>query len=154
MKQTLPKIFKLANFYYNTMRLLILDCKNFEYKLDHKTPVAEEVTEDLMQGKYDNPLVIFIAIEEKDNEEIIPRVADDIKGIARSNKSKLVIFNPFAHLSPSLAKAGKAKNLLNKLAEKLQECTHFKTIKSVFGWYKQFLVDVKGHGNSQLYREY
>jgi len=136
------------------MRLLILDCKKFEYKLDHKTQVADEVTEDLMQGKYDNPLVIFIAIEEKDNEEIIPRVVNDIKGITRNNNSNLVILNPFAHLSSSLAKAEKAKNLLNKLAEKLQECADFKTIKSVFGWYKQFLVDVKGHGNSQLYREY
>lgn len=136
------------------MRLLILDSKSFEYKLDHKTPVGEDITSDELENKYDNPLVIFTAIEGNDEEQIINKAVQDIKKIADKNKNKLIIINPFAHLSANLAEPKKAIMLLSKLTEKLQEYPEFRTIKSVFGWYKQFSVDVKAHGNSQIYREY
>lgn len=136
------------------MRLLILDCETFSYKLDHKTPVWEDVGEELMNGKYSNPLVIFTTIEEKDNEKIISKVAKDIRKISRSNNIDLVIINPFAHLSSTLANPEKAIKILNDLVDKLKECSDFTTIRSVFGWYKEFLIDVKWHGNSQIYREY
>ena len=136
------------------MKLLILDCNKFEYKLDHKTAVGEEVSKELMQGKYDNPLMIFISIEEKDQEITITEIAKDIRRIARKNGTNLIILNPFAHLSSSLARPEKAVSILENLTKKLQECHDFKTIRSVFGWYKQFIVDVKGHDTSQIYREY
>lgn len=136
------------------MRLLILDCKNFQYKLDHKTAVGEDITAEKMEDKYENPLVVFTAVEEKDEESIVSKVAKDIRKIARKNNNSLVIINPFAHLSASLANPEKATRILEILNVKLNECPDFKTIRSVFGWYKQFLVEVKGHENSQIYREY
>ena len=136
------------------MRLLILDCKDFQYKLDHKTPVGEPVASEVMENKYESPLVIFTAIEEKDEEQVVNKVTKDIRRIARKNNNKLIIINPFAHLSSNLADHKKAIKILGKLTKKLEECSDFKTIRSVFGWYKQFSIDVKGHGNSQIYREY
>ena len=136
------------------MKLLIFDCNTFSYKLDHKTPVAEEVSEDSMENKYEHPMVAFIAIEEKDDESVIPQVAKDVQKLARKNSSKLVVLNPFAHLSSRLAKPGIAIDLLGKLTEELQKCRDFKTVRATFGWYKQFKVDVKGHDSSQIYREY
>ena len=136
------------------MKLLILDCRTFEYKLDHKTPVGEEIMPEMAQNKYSNPLVIFTAIEDRDEDSEITKVAKDIRKIARANKSEVVIVNPFAHLSSNLAKPEKAVELLIKLTDRLKECPDFKTTRSVFGWYKQFTVDVKGHSNSQIYREY
>ena len=136
------------------MKLLILDCNKFEYVLDHKTEVGEEVTENMKHAVYDNPTVIFCAIEAKDEEKIISESAKEIRRITRKNQSKKVILNPFAHLSSQLAQPEKAISLLNKLTEKLKECTDFETVRCEFGWYKKFMTDVKGHGNSQIFREY
>ncbi len=122
--------------------------------MDHKTPVGEKVTKEQQKGKYSNPLVIFTTIETHDNEKIITKAAKDIRRLARKNESREIIINPFAHLSANLAKPENATKILNLLTEKLSECNEFKTIRSVFGWYKQFLIDVKGHNNSQIYREY
>lgn len=136
------------------MKLLILDCSHFEYKLDHKTSVGENIAASESSGIYTDPLVIFTAVEAQDSEEVIGLAAKDITKIALKNKSRVVIVNPFAHLSSHLAKADKAITFLAMLTTELQKCNGFKTIKSVFGWYKQFRIDVKGHENSQIYREY
>lgn len=136
------------------MKLLILNSKSFGYTLHHKTPVAEEVSENVMQGDFENPLVVFIAVEDKDNENIINEAGNDIYKIATQNKANLVLLNPFAHLSSRLAKPAQAISLLDKLAENLRQYTEFKTERLTFGWYKEFSLNVKGEDNSQIYREY
>jgi len=136
------------------MKLLILDCNKFEYVLDHKTPVGEEISEKLKKRNYENPLVIFTAIEKEDDEGKLGRAVKDIKKIALKNKSKLVIVNPFAHLSSNLANPDIALLLSQRFKERLEESGDFKVIRGIFGWYKQFKIDVKGHGDSQIYKEY
>lgn len=136
------------------MRLLILDCKNFEYNLNHRTPVGEDISEDQKRKSYEDTLIIFIAIEEKDEKVILERAARDIINIVTKNKSKLVILNPFAHLSANLAKPDKAMLLLKELFSRLKQEKSFRVERSVFGWYKEFSMSVNGHANSQIYREY
>jgi threonyl-tRNA synthetase len=136
------------------MRLLILDSNKFKYKLNHKTKVGEEVSEEEFEQDYNNPLTIFITIEEKDAKDMLERVEKDIVKIASENNSQLILLNPFAHLSSKLAKPELAIKLLDQLYEKLIKYKQFKVIRSVFCWYKEFLIDVKGHNNSQIYREY
>ena len=136
------------------MKVLILDANSFKYKLHHPTPVAEKIDDNLKQGKFGDSLIVFTAVESKDTKETIGRAKNDIANIAIKNKTKLLIINPFAHLSSSLAKPSIATELLDLLTKELQEYSDFKTERSVFGWYKEFMVDVKGHENSQIFREY
>lgn len=136
------------------MKLLILDSKSFKYKLDHKTPVGEDIGNDLMIGNFDNPLVVFVAIEAGDNEATLEKSKNDISKIAIKNNVDLVLLNPFAHLASNLAKPAVAINLLKELTDMLKQCSEFSTEKLVFGWYKEFSIDVKGGDNSQIFREY
>ncbi|MBS3138861.1 hypothetical protein J4207_04100 [Candidatus Woesearchaeota archaeon] len=136
------------------MKLLILDCNEFAYTLDHKTAAGEEIIESQKVGSYKNPLVVFVTIEEKDTEQTLSPVAKELRRIAQKNNVKHVILNPFAHLSSQLASPPKAIELLDFFAKKLKECNDFRTERSVFGWYKQFTIDVKGHEYSQIFREY
>lgn len=137
------------------MRLLILDCKKFNYRLDHKTPVAEEISDDMTQKDFENPLMIFATVEcgdmEKKNSQ---KIAEDIKKIASKIGVKQIILNPFAHLSNKLAKKDEAITLLDELADELRKSEEFEIERSVFGWYKEFSIDVKAHDSSQIYREY
>ena len=136
------------------MKALILDTNSFKYKLHHPTPVAEEIDESLKQKEFQDSLVVFVAAESKDDAETIKKAKDDLANIAIKNKVKLLIINPFAHLSSALAKPSQATELLNLLAEELKKYSEFETERSVFGWYKEFTIDVKGHENSQIFREY
>jgi threonyl-tRNA synthetase len=136
------------------MRLLILDCNKFEYKLDHKTPVGEDVRAEMIEKYFNDVLVVFAAAEDKDDPVIIEKAALDINKLAKLNKSSLIIINPFAHLSSRLAKPQKAIRILDELVDKLKEKKEINSIRGIFGWYKQFVIDVKGHDNSQVYREY
>lgn len=136
------------------MKLLILNSKSFDYKLHHKTPVAEDVGDDLMRDNFNDPLVAFVAIEEMDNADTVRKAGSDICKIAIQNEVGLVLLNPFAHLTSRLAKPAQAISLLDRLAENLRECAEFKTERLTFGWYKEFVIDVRGDDNSQIYREY
>jgi threonyl-tRNA synthetase len=112
------------------------------------------VGDDLMRDNFNNPLVVFVAIEEMDNENTIKEAGSDIRKIAIQNEVGLVLLNPFAHLTSRLAKPAQAISLLDKLAENLRECVEFETERLTFGWYKEFSLNVKGEDNSQIYREY
>lgn len=136
------------------MKVLIFDTNLFKYKLDHPTPVAEKIDDNLKQGEFGDAMIVFVAVEIKDTEKTIEKAKNDIIDIAIKNKTKLLIINPFAHLSSSLARPNDATKLLNLLTEELQKYSKFKTERSVFGWYKEFTIDVKGHENSQIFREY
>lgn len=136
------------------MRLLILDSRNSRFYLHHSTKVAEEITPDDKERSYEKSLVVFVAIEKQDLEKSVTAAAKDIRKIARKNKVPLVIINPFAHLSNNLASPDIAIDLLNKLLEKVDTSEDFETVRCVFGWYKEFTIDVLGHENSQIYREY
>ncbi len=136
------------------MRLLILDSSDFGYKLDHKTPIAEEVKEFQTRGDYKNCLVIFATVEKQDSEKILPRVAQDIKEIALKNKRELLFLNPFAHLSANLARPKEALQIVTQLESLLSANRGFKVVHGAFGWYKQFDLKILGHDNSQIYREY
>lgn len=136
------------------MRLLIFDCKKFGYSLHHRTESAEEVPEGLASQAYENALVIFAAVEAGDSENAVLKAVRDIRRIARRNNSKLVVINPFAHLSPALADTSVAVALLDDFAARLRERADFSVVRGIFGWYKEFSIDVNGHRNSQFYREY
>jgi threonyl-tRNA synthetase len=136
------------------MKLLILNSKSFGYTLHHKTPVAEDVSEESVRGEFENPLVVFIAVEAKDTDGMVNEVGEDIRKIAVQNKTDLILLNPFAHLSSRLARPAQAIELLDKLAEYLRQYAELKTERLTFGWYKEFSLDVKGEDNSQIFREY
>jgi len=136
------------------MKLLILDSKSFNYKLHHKTIVGEDLNNDQTENDFKNPLVVFIAVEKKDNSNTLDKIAIEISKIAIKNKSNLILINPFAHLSSNLAKPKEAIGLLDILDEKMREYSEFKTQRLIFGWYKEFSINVKGDENSQIYREF
>jgi threonyl-tRNA synthetase len=135
------------------MKILCLYCREFHYSLDHPTVVAE-LNIEKKEANHENALVVFITVEASDSEEKINSVAKEIRKLARKSEAQLIVLNPFSHLSIALAPAELAKHLLKLLFERLIATTDNEVLYTSFGWYKSFLIDVYGHDNSQVFRDF
>lgn len=136
------------------MKNLIFFCNTFTYKLDHTTLVAEKYGEVGDFENFKDVLVVFSTVESSDTSGITTEVAKDIRKIARKNGSKIIVINPFAHLSSSLASPESAIKILNEISEKINKENEFTVKRLHFGWYKEFDFNISGKENTQIFREY
>jgi threonyl-tRNA synthetase len=97
-------------------------------------------------------LVVFVCVEDKDNENTLINAKEEILKHCKNLKVNKVVLYPWAHLSKNLANPKDAKKLFNKLYNLLK--SEIETYKAPFGWYKEFTIKVKGHPLSELSREF
>ncbi|MEM1689546.1 MAG: threonine--tRNA ligase [Candidatus Hadarchaeales archaeon] len=137
------------------MRLLLIHADYLEFEAKEPTPIAEELPEELRSKRFEEPLVVFTAVEEEDIEnvqEIVKKAADEISDVKEKVNAKLVVIYPYAHLSSSLAPAESAVETLKMLANELRS-RGIETERLPFGWYKSFKISCKGHPLSELSRQ-
>jgi threonyl-tRNA synthetase len=136
------------------MRTLLIHADSFEYALQEKTKMAEEWPEDKKSAHYDEVLVAFTTVEDRDSdvEAISQQAADNIAEVVKSVKAERVVVYPYAHLSPDLADPTLAVTVLKALEKKLAD-KGIETHRAAFGWYKSFDISCKGHPLSELSRE-
>ncbi|MFQ6012806.1 MAG: threonine--tRNA ligase [Thermoplasmata archaeon] len=137
------------------MRILFIHADRFEYEATGKTKYAEEASEEELKGRFQDSLVCFISAEradEEDVEAIASKAADEIENVATQVKEKRIVLYPYAHLSSSLARPEKARQILVRLTEAVGD-RGFEVHRSPFGWYKAFDIACKGHPLSELSRE-
>ncbi len=106
-------------------------------------------------GEYDaGPAVaVFVTVEAGDDERVVRRAAADIVGYASETvKESRVVLYPYAHLSSRLEKPGRAHKILVRLEEAVRSSFQGEVHRAPFGWYKEFLLKVKGHPLSELSR--
>jgi threonyl-tRNA synthetase len=138
-----------------TMRILFIHADYMEYEVREKTKDALPIPDELKRGKIDEALVCFITAEEKDEKDVggTSRAAvNEIQDVAKTVKTTRVVVYPYAHLSPSLAKAAPAREMFGHIAEDLVEAG-YEVMSSPFGYYKSFKISCKGHPLSELSRE-
>ena len=125
------------------MRMLQLHSDFIEYE-----PVKKEIAlaEDAEKKKVrlDDVVVLFTAVEDKDNENVIKEAVEDVKKSLKEIKANKVLIYPFAHLSSKLAKPSEALKLLKHIDLELRE-EGIETYRAPFGWCKQFSIKIKGH---------
>jgi len=125
------------------MRMLQLHSDFIEYE-----PIKKEIAlaEDAEKKKFrfDDVVVLFTAVEDKDNENVVKEAVEDIKKSLKEIKANKVLIYPFAHLSSNLAKPSEALKLLKGMDLELRE-EGIETHRAPFGWNKQFSIKIKGH---------
>jgi len=137
------------------MRLLLIHADYLEFEAREPTPIAEEIPEAKRAGRFEEPLVVFTAVEEEDEEnaqDIVRKAADEIAEVKEKVGAKLVVVYPYAHLSSSLAPAESAVKILKMLADELR-ARGIDAERLPFGWYKSFRLSCKGHPLSELSRQ-
>ena len=126
------------------MRLLQLHSDFIEYE-----PVAKEIKdaeENVSKSKVrlEDLVVVFIAVENDDDESVANIAVDEIKKYLDTVKSKRLLIYPYAHLSSNLAAPMTAVEII-KLIERIAKVSLSDVHRAPFGWTKAFDIKVKGH---------
>ncbi len=114
---------------------------------------AEEIPEEMMNGRMEEALVVFTAVEQGDGPDDVMIAKDEIIRTAGTVKAERIMLYPYAHLSSRLAKPDTAIELMKALEAELKESFDGDVGRAPFGWYKAFRISCKGHPLSELSRE-
>ena len=125
------------------MRVLQLHSDFIEYKPIKKEIAMAEKSEKKAE-KFEDIVVLFVAVEEGDNERVAKRAMEEIKLNLDKLKASRVLIYPYAHLSSNLAKPAEALSII-KAMEKHARDSGLETHRTPFGWNKQFTISIKGH---------
>jgi threonyl-tRNA synthetase len=140
----------------NTMKILAIHADFIEFMAKKKAfKGAEEGVEKGHTDKIEECLVIFTAVEKRDESDLIgvlKRYLQEIKNIAKQVNAQNIVLYPYAHLSSSLSNPKIAEQLLKDAAQELSE--KYQVSRAPFGWYKSFNISCKGHPLSELSREF
>ncbi len=135
------------------MRLLLIHTDYIEFRAKQKTKVAEDVPEEMKQGRAEEALAVFIAVEKQDEgKNVVEKAIAEIEDVFSKVKAESIVLYPYAHLSSSLSSPGYAVEVLRELEAKLKE-KGYSVTRAPFGWYKAFELRCKGHPLSELSRE-
>ncbi|MEA4977723.1 MAG: threonine--tRNA ligase [Methanomassiliicoccaceae archaeon] len=138
------------------MRALYIHADSMEFEAKEKTKVAEEIPDNLHNGRMEEVLVAFITVESSDEDALQDVAAEASKDILVTKEkvgAERVMLYPYAHLSNDLAKPKSSVQLLDMI-EKMVASDGTEVIRAPFGWYKSFNVKCKGHPLSELSRDF
>jgi len=117
------------------MKVLNLHCDYINFKALKKAlkSIDEIASNQKLEGKSKDCLVVMVAIEKGDSKTAVPKLVESIKKIAIDVKTKNIVLYPYAHLSSNLGKPETAIKVLNETAKALKG---YKVVQAPFGYYK------------------
>ncbi len=120
-------------------------------------PIEKEIqqaeTTEKKKYKLEDILVLFTAVENKDNESVGRKAIDEVKSFLGNIKLNRILIYPFAHLSSNLAKPSDALNVIKTMEEHAKKLK-IETYRAPFGWTKQFSISIKGHPLAEQSKTY
>ncbi len=139
------------------MKILTIHADFIEFEAKKKAfSAAEEGVEKGKRVRVEECLVVFSAVEKKDEENVqavMQKYLQEIKNISQQVNAKTLVLYPYAHLSSTLADPKVAEDFLKQAEQKLG-AEKFVVFRAPFGWYKSFNVSCKGHPLSELSRQF
>ena len=138
------------------MRALYIHADSMEFEAKDKTKVAEQIPDDLHNGKMEEVLVVFITVESDDEGKVLQvatEASKDILAVKEKVGAERIMLYPYAHLSSDLAKPKASIEMLDVLKEMIA-ASGTEVSRAPFGWYKAFDIKCKGHPLSELSRDF
>jgi len=125
------------------MRILQSHADYIEFEPTQKEiSLAEEVEK--KKYRYEDLVVLFVSVEENDNESLGKKAIDDVKEFLGKVKGNKILLYPFAHLSRNLAKPSDALKIIKEM-ESYAKSLKIEAYRAPFGWTKSLLIKTKGH---------
>jgi Archaea-specific editing domain of threonyl-tRNA synthetase len=118
-----------------------------------RSPVADAEPQTV---RVENALVVFAAVEEKDEaepQEVATRAATAIEKTAKQLGVQTIVLHSFAHLFvEKLAAPAIAQQILTETQAKL-EADRYSVSQTAFGWFNRLDMRAKGHPLSRVARQ-
>ncbi|MDQ3848775.1 MAG: threonine--tRNA ligase [Thermoproteota archaeon] len=134
------------------MRLLQLHTDFIEYEpIEKEIRDAEDIAH-LSKIRVKDLVVVFVAVENRDDESIAKMAVDEIKKYLGLVKSTRLLIYPYAHLSSDLAPPTLAIDVIRSLEIFAKESIN-QVYRAPFGWTKSFNIKVKGHPMAENSKE-
>ncbi len=136
------------------MKLLLIHSDYIEYEAREETPVAEDRSDVDLEGRLDEALTTFVAVESADEEDVegvVDGGVDEVLDVADELGVEGIMVYPYAHLSQDLGSPDVAVDVLKQMADALRS-EGYDVGRAPFGWYKSFQLSCKGHPMSELSR--
>jgi threonyl-tRNA synthetase len=137
------------------MKILAIHADYVEFQAKKKAFKNAEEIDDQEKHHIKECLVIYTAVEQRDEENkeiIVKKYVDEIVKIADQLKAENIVLYPYAHLSASLSNPTFAQDVMKEAEKVLSE--NYTVARAPFGWYKSFNIACKGHPLSELSREF
>jgi threonyl-tRNA synthetase len=125
------------------MRMLQLHSNFIAYKPVQKEIATAEEAEK-KEVRLEEIVVLFIAVEEGDNETAAQKAIDEVRAFLGKLKVNKILIYPYAHLSSNLSKPAEALEVVKAMEAYAKE-KGIETYRAPFGWNKQFTISIKGH---------
>ncbi|MDP3699117.1 MAG: threonine--tRNA ligase [Nanoarchaeota archaeon] len=139
------------------MKILTIHADFIEFEAKKKAfSAAEEGVEKGKRVRVEECLVVFSAVEKKDEENVaavLQKYLQEIKNISQQVNAKTLVLYPYAHLSSTLSDPKVAEDFLKNAEQKLR-AEKYTVFRAPFGWYKSFTISCKGHPLSELSRQF
>jgi threonyl-tRNA synthetase len=138
------------------LRLMLIHADHFSFEVTDRTSVADFVKPlepDEEQGRIDEVLVAFIAVEKADAADasgVAEQAAAEIRTTADKVGANRIMVYPYAHLSSDLGRPHLAGEVIEQVAELLREPGDREIHRAPFGYYKAYDIACKGHPLSEL----
>ena len=126
------------------MRLLQLHSDFIEYEPIEKEIRDAEDIQSKSKVRLEDLVVVFVAVENGDDEAVAKAAAAEIKKYLDTVKAERLLVYPYAHLSSDLAPPSVAAGIVKSVEQAAKQYLG-ETYRAPFGWTKSFQIKVKGH---------
>ncbi len=124
------------------MRILQLHSNFIEYEpIEKEIASAEEIEK--KRVRLEDIVVVFVAVENEDDENVAKTAVDEIKKSLSNLKCNKLLIYPYAHLSSNLASPSTALSVIKSMESFAKDS--IEVHRAPFGWTKSFNISVKGH---------
>jgi threonyl-tRNA synthetase len=124
------------------MRILQLHSNFIEYEpIEKEIASAEEIEK--KKVRIDDVVVVFVAVESGDDDNVARAAIDEIKKSLTNLKCNRLLIYPYAHLSANLASPSAAISVIRSMESLVGD--GIEVHRAPFGWTKAFNISVKGH---------
>jgi threonyl-tRNA synthetase len=136
------------------MRILTIHADYIEVEPKKKAIKDAEKLESEEPRRYEEVLVVFMAVEEGDDDVELTskRLVQESSKIAEQVKTKTILLYPLVHLTSRPSSPALAKKVMANAEDELKRAG-YEASHSPFGWYKGYTMKCKGHPLSELSRE-
>ena len=136
------------------MKLLLWYMENFSYKTAAKG--LEGVSDLDEEGAFQNAVVGFVHLEEKDAEAVgstVTKLIKNLKWLAGKWKTKQVVLHSFAHLAESKASADVVRAVFARARERL-EASGYTVGETPIGYFLDIHIDAPGRSLARVWKSF